>query len=255
MNLRLAACVLAFGLLASACTTDGPPVQRQNSKHAAAEANLQLGVAYMQQGNFVVAKDKLERAAKQKPDDPKIHMALGMLNERIANPKQADSHYATAVRLAPDDPEVQNNYAVYLCQSGRTDEGVKRFEQAAKNPMYRTPEAAYGNAGVCQRAAKRYEDASRNFARALQIRPNYMEAAFQLADMRLEQGEFQQAINIVDRYTETLRPTPDMLYLGVRIARASGDSAAEARYSRRLRTDFPNSEQTRSLQSSARNPG
>lgn len=251
---RIAAALLA--LLASGCAADGPPVQRVNAKHSAAQANLQLGVAYMQQGNLPVAKEKLERAVKQNPGDPQIHMALAMLSERIAEPKKADDYYASALRLAPNDPEVQNNYAVYLCRSGRTEDGVKRFEQASKNPLYRTPEAAFSNAGVCQRAAKQYEDAARNFARALQLRPNYLEAAFQLADMRLEQGELQQAKNIVDRYTEALRPTPDMLMLGVRIARASGDRVSEERYSRRLRTDFPNSEQTRSLQlPSARNPG
>ena len=37
---------------------------------AAASANLQLGSAYLQQGNLPVAKDKLERAVKQAPRDP-----------------------------------------------------------------------------------------------------------------------------------------------------------------------------------------
>jgi len=52
---------------------------------------------------------------------------------------------------------VVNNYAVYLCQNGRTDEGVRRFEEAAHNALYRTPEAAYTNAGCvfARREARR----------------------------------------------------------------------------------------------------
>src|SRR5207302_1759161 len=91
------------------------------------------------------------------------------------------------------DPEVVNNYAVYLCQNGRIDDGVRHFEEAAHNALYRTPEAAYTNAGVCLRAAKRDEEARADFGRALQIRPSFAEAAFQLTDLEFQHGELAPA--------------------------------------------------------------
>ena len=44
----------------------------------AAEANLNLGVAYFRAGNLQLAKDKLERARDQDPRNATVHGALGL---------------------------------------------------------------------------------------------------------------------------------------------------------------------------------
>jgi len=255
MALRATAAVAALlaTLLLAGCTTthSGP----KTSDTSAAEYNVQLGYAYLRQGNLPVAKEKLERALEQDPSNPAVHSALGLLYGQLGDAKAADRHYLTALRLAPKDPEIENNYAIYLCRNGRVDEGVKRFEQAARNPLYRTPEAAYTNAGVCQRDAGLNAEAEANFRRALQLRPNYAEAAFQLGDLRLKQGATDAARTDLDLYLGSFRATPELLLLRVRIARASGDRVAEEKYSRMLRMDFPESEQTRALGNLPRNPG
>ena len=50
-------------------------------------------------------------------------------------------------------------------------------------------------------------------------------------------------------------PTPDLLLLGVRIARAMGDRVTAEHYARSLRMDFPSSEQARTLAELNHNPG
>ena len=148
---RLAAGALTL-LLAACATTERPSKARD-----AAAYNVQLGIAYLHQGDVALAKDKLDRALAEDPSSADVHSARAMLFERMHNPATADAEFRTSLRLAPHDPQVVNNYAVYLCQNGRTEEGVRRFEEAAHNALYRTPEAAYTNAGVCLRAAKRDE--------------------------------------------------------------------------------------------------
>jgi type IV pilus assembly protein PilF len=238
-------------LLLAACG-GGNMAQRPEPTQAesAASYNLQLGVAYMQQGNLALAREKLDRARDQNPRDPRVHSALALLEERLGKPAEADRHYRAARRLAPADPDIGNNYAVYLCRSGRVDDGVRGFTEVARNPLYRTPEAAYTNAGVCLRGAGRMEEASMQFARALALRPGHAEAAFQLGDLDLERGMLVEGRAIVDRFLETQRPTADLLLLGVRIARAQGDRLAEERFARRLRVEFPDAPQTRSLATS-----
>jgi len=243
---------LAALLLAGCTTTQSGPATSDSS---AAEYNVQLGYAYLRQGNLSVAKEKLERAAEQDPRSPAVHSALGLLYERLGDTRAADRHYSTALRLAPRDPEIENNYAIYLCRNERVAEGVKRFEHAARNPLYRTPEAAYTNAGVCQRGAGLNAEAEANFRRALQLRPNYAEAAYQLGDLRLQKGETDAARTDLDIYLSSFRATPELLLLRVRIARATGDRVAEEKFSRMLRMDFPDSEQTRALGTLTRNPG
>jgi type IV pilus assembly protein PilF len=132
---------------------------------------------------------------------------------------------------------------------------VKRFLEAARNPLYRTPELAWTNAGVCLRRAKRLDEANSSFQRALQIRPNLAEAQYQWADLALERGQLQQAREQIDKYLSSFDATADLLVVGVRVSRAQGDRVAEEKYTRRLRVEFPGSAQLKSLSVPSRNPG
>ena len=124
MNTRWIA-ILAASLLAGCVSSDGTKaLKREDPKETAAKTNIQLGIAYLQQGNFSVAREKLERSLKQNPKDPDVHTSLGLLYDRTGEPKLADKHYQEALRLAPTNPEISNNYAIYLCKRGRVDEGV-----------------------------------------------------------------------------------------------------------------------------------
>jgi type IV pilus assembly protein PilF len=231
----------------------------QTNAEKAGEINKQLGTEYLKKGNLALAKEKLERAEKYNPRDPEVHSVLAVLYERLGVPKEVDAHFREAIRLAPKDPQISNNYAVYLCRNGRPDEGVKRFLESAQNPLYRTPEIAYTNAGVCMRSAKRYDDAAASFTRALQIRANNAEAVYQAADLELERGDLGKARSLIDKYLGVYDATPDLLLIGVRTTHAQGDRVAEEKFTRRLRVEFPNSQQFRQLTESAaatpRNPG
>jgi type IV pilus assembly protein PilF len=246
-------------LLLSACASS-LNAQRNAEKKAAqnrdaAAYNVQLGIAYMNQGDLARAKEKLDRAVGQDPDNADVRSARAMLFQRMGESAKADAEFRTALRLAPQDPKVVNNYAVYLCQNGRTDEGVKRFLEAARNPLYPTPDVAYTNAGVCLRTAKRDDEARTDFIRALQLKPNSAEAAFQFADLQFQRGELSSARTLIDGFMTTYAATPDLLLLGARVARKQGDRAAAQRYARRLQLDFPDTDQARALAALEHNPG
>lgn len=238
-----------LGLVACAATT-----QKANRTHEAAADNVQLGLRYMEQGDLQLAKMKLDMALKQDPGSADVHSARGTLFARLGEPAKADEEFRTALRDAPHDPDVQNNYGAYLCENGHTDQGVKRFLEAAHNALYRTPQAAYVNAGVCLRSAKRYDEAITNFKQALGLQPNYGEAAFQLAALEFERGDLSAARARIDTFVGTYDATPDLLLLGVRVTRAQHDPVAAQRYARRLQLDFPGSQQARAL-ASLNNPG
>ena len=241
----IAACVLA-----GCVTSDGDgnkPLKQEDPEVTASKYNIQLGTAYLQQGNFALAKEKLERALKQNPKDPDVHTSLGLLYDRVGEPKLADKHFREALRLAPEKPDLSNNYAVYLCKNGRVDEGVGRFMTVAGNRYYRTPEVALTNAGVCLRTAKRLDEAEQKFVGAIKARPNYSEATVQLAGLHLERQELVEARKVVDTYLNAFKPNADVLLAAVNVARAAKDKMSEEKYSRTLRLEFPDSPQTRSL--------
>lgn len=251
MRPLLAAAV--FAALLAGCKSPNPP--RPTKAQDAAIYNTQLGVQYMNQGDLALAKEKLDRAVQQDPDSSSVHSARAMLYVRMREPEKADAEYHAALRLAPDDPTTINSYAVWLCQQGRTDDGVKHFNQAAQNALYKTPEVAYTNAGVCLRAAKRDEEARTSFGKALQLRPAYAEAVYQLANLQFDHKELGAARTQIDGYLGAYAETADLLLLGVRVARAQKDPIAAQRYARKLQMSFPGTDQAKALASLDHNPG
>lgn len=218
----------------------------------AAEANLNLGVAYYRADNLVLAKDKLERAREQNPRSAQVRGALALLYARLGDHARAESEFTAAARLAPSDPEQLNNYAVYLCGRGNVDAGVQLLTKAAVNPLYSTPWVAWTNAGVCLRAAQRDGEAVVQFEKALKAQPGYAEAAFQYADLDLERGQSALALQRVEGWlAANPRATPELLFTGWRAARAAEEPLSAMSLARRLQKDFPSSSQTLALASGA----
>jgi type IV pilus assembly protein PilF len=242
--------VLLAGILAGCANQQA--VQR---RHDAAAYNTELGVAYMQRGQLAVAQNRLDLALKENRDDPDVHAARALLFGRLREPKQADREFREALRLAPKNPDFQNDYAVYLCSVGRVDEGVRTFIVAAQNPLYVTPAVAYENAGVCLRSAHRDTEAAQMFKNALVVQPNFPQAAWELADLDYSHGQFAQARQEIDAFLASNQETPDLLLLAVKVTRAEKDPLDAELYARRLQLDFPNSAQARALADLGRNPG
>lgn len=236
---------LSVILLAACVAADGrKPLKQEDPKITAAKANVQLGMAYLQQGNYSLAKEKLDRSLKQNPKDPDVHTTLGLLYDRTGEAKLADKHFREALRLAPDKPDLINNYAIYLCKNGRVEEGVEKFTSVAANKYYRTPEVALTNAGVCLRGAKRYDEAEKRFLGAIKARPNYSEPTVQLAGLYVEDERAVDARRLVDTYLNAFKPNADVLCSAVTVTRLQKDKVAEEKYSRTLRLEFPDAART-----------
>jgi type IV pilus assembly protein PilF len=208
-------------------------------------------MAYMQAGNLARAKEKLDRAMQEDPSNPNLHSVYAHFYERINDQKKAESEYREAMRLAPNDPGQLNFYAVYLCNQHRVDEGVTKMLQVANNPLYRTPEAAYTNIGVCLLTVHRDEEAESAFRRALNARPDFAEAAYQMAELELVHGRALEARTGVQKFIAQYNPTPELLVVGIRAARAIDDARTAAQFVKILRADFPNSDEARSLSADA----
>ena len=238
-------------LLSAGCASP----QQVRDQHDAAIFNTELGIAYLRRGELAVAKRKLDRALSENPDDPNVHSARALLFERLGESARADREYREALSLAPHNPDYENDYAVYLCNVGRTNEGVKYFISAARNPLYLTPADAYNNAGVCLRVAHKYRRAARMFRAALAVSPDFEQAAWQLADLQYKRGHYKQAYALIKQFLANNSETPDLLLLAVKIARAEGNALDAELYARRLQLDFPDSAEAHALAALGHKPG
>ncbi len=241
--MRRIAALLACGLLTASAglhAADGENLTRKQREEAAL-ANTQLGLAYMREGDLATAQAKIERALAQDPDTASTQMAAGFLYDRLGEDAKAERAFERAMKLGKGDPVVMNNYAAFLCRKGDKKQGEAYFLQAAKNPLYRTPEIAYANAGRCARADGRPKDAEKYFRDALNLKADQLDALFQMADLCHELGNDLQARAFLERYAAAAPVSAASLWLAYRIERSLGDYQQARLSADRLKRDFATS--------------
>jgi len=217
------------------------------SKRKLAETQVQLGIGYMQQGKMEVARDKLLQAIETDSKYAVAHNAIAILYTQLGQTEQADSHYSKAVSLDPKDANAQNNYGAFLCDQQRYAEAYKHFEAAVKNPLYRTPERAYENAGLCALREPNLDYAEQSLRKALHIQPRLVMSLVNMADVLYQKASYLPARAYIQRYEEVARHSPQSLWLAIQIEQALEDNSRAQQYQQQLREQFPDSEQVQQL--------
>ena len=234
---------LGAALFITVLATGWAPVASAGSareqRDQAAEINTELALAYMREGDLASAREKIEKALQQNSRTAKTQMAAGFIYDRLHDKRKASNHYEQAVRLGKDDPDVLNNAAVYFCRTGEYKRGEQYLLEAAASPLYRTPAAAYVNAGRCARSDGRVKEAEQHFRKALALNPKQPDALLQMAELAQSGGNGLQARAFLERYTAVGPPTASSLWLGRSIELALGDAEQAQRYALRIKNEFP----------------
>ena len=234
--------LVALLAIVGGCVTVGDDVQRsEGSLEEAAEINYQLGSQYLRQGDLKLARERLERSIEQNPDMPGAHIALALVYEQTGDPERANGEYRRALRVAPKDANALNSYAVFLCKSGRYDEGQRYFQRSAETPTNLAPEVAYTNAGVCALEVPDTASAEVHFRNALKRNAVFGDALLQLSALSLARDDSFRARAFVERFEAAHDMTAEALLLAVRIEKAAADRTAMLRYAKRLKREFPDS--------------
>jgi type IV pilus assembly protein PilF len=204
--------LLFLSLLVTACVSNSPELGVQD-KESAAAYNLQLGIDYFSQGNLTQAKEKLDRSLVQNPKNAQAHAAAGLLYERLNELDKADQYYSRAVDLDSSNGNLVNMYGVFLCRRGEWARGEKLALQAANNQLYKMPEMAYYNAGICAQDAGKLPLAEQHYRRALEVNPKFSSALLQLAELKLTSNDVMSARGFLDRFHSAVQATAESLWL------------------------------------------
>jgi len=248
-NMALVSLVGLFVVLPAMAAQDS-----QMDRRKAAEANAQLAIAYMSQGDMTTARDKIEKALEQDSHTATTQLAAGFVYDRLGEDKKAQEHFEEALKLSRDDPSVQNSYASFLCLKGDSKKGEELLVQAAKNPLNRAPAVAYANAGRCARSAGRLPEAETYFRQALSYNADQPDVLFQMAQIQFELGDNLQARAFLERYASNAPISAASLWLGYRIESALGETQQATMYADRIRKDFPMSSEMSALREAERAP-
>jgi type IV pilus assembly protein PilF len=236
-------------LLLTGCTLPG--VREGNSTDLGAtraerpgDVYAQMGQAYMDEGQRGVALRKLKYGLQVDPDNARIHAVLGMLYQRLGESEPAQTHFARASELEPQNPYFRNAWGGFLCQQGELQEADRQFRLALQNPLYDRPWQASTNAGLCALRAGDTARAEEYLRRALSTHPGIPQALAQMARIELERGDLQAAHGYLERYAQVAPHTADTLLLGARIGHARARPDDLDHFRQALETRFPDAPET-----------
>lgn len=242
---------MATLLICAGCvsTTTGPPKPKGDDRDAA-DLNYQLGARYYHNGDYDLARDRLLLALELDPKSGISWSTLGLTYEALGNVRLAEEAYDKAVKAAPRDFQIQDNYAVFLCRQGRHNDARKYFDRALSAPTNDYAERTYTNAGVCMMQKPDYDQAEIYLREALERRPNHAEALLQMSVLFFERSDYLRARAFLQRYMSSNVATAPVLYHGIQIEEKLGDDTARRDYTMQLLKNFPDSAEARSIRQS-----
>jgi type IV pilus assembly protein PilF len=212
-----------------------------------ARVHTELASAYFERGSMGVALEELRIAIAADPNYAPAYGVLGLVHMDLRENAVAQQHFERGLRLAPNDPDINNNYGWFLCQTGREEQSIAYFLAALKNPLYNTPARSYVNAGLCAIRKNNERDAFDYFQRALRSEPDNLQALLNLASIQYKRGQLESARGFIGRFNKLVEPTAESLWLALRIERKLGDKSAENTLATQLRRRFSGSEEYRDM--------
>lgn len=204
------------------------------------EAHYILGVSYLRENNPTLALKEFRLAAQSKPESAHIQAALAQAYHLKKALPEAEEHYLKALKLDPDNAQVQNNLAALYLDMERWNDAIRYFRKASSDLTFTSAEVALTGLGyaylqkgeylaavtACKEALAhnlRYPPAHLRlgeayyaldktglaieaYRQALSLAPGYSAAHYKLALAYMKGGETEKA---VASFREVIRLSPD----------------------------------------------
>jgi len=227
---------LLMGCLALSLVACGTNPSRDDEGRNPAHINAELGLSYMQSGNYDLAMIKLKKALAEEPYLPEAHHYLAELYRRTGNEEGAMESYRQALRFAPKDPQVRGNYALYRCELGDYALAEEAFEETIELYRDRRRFGVHEQAAACALKAQNNALAERHLRAALSGSPKSAFALFHMASLMYEDGEFLKARAFMQRLDLVHQGSVESLELGRDIEQALHNPEGAEAYRKRIAT-------------------
>ncbi|WP_342118107.1 type IV pilus biogenesis/stability protein PilW [Pseudoduganella sp. OTU4001] len=237
---------VALASILAGCATGQAPGGMEDLKTASdmtaaqkrAEIRLQLAAGYFEQGNYPVALDEVKKAIAADPQGVSGYSLRAIIYMRMNEKALANDSFLQALKLAPNDPDLNNNYGSFLCQNERIKESFKHFDAALGNRNYQSPAGAANNAGSCALKIKDYGLAEKYLLRALELAPDVPETNVGLARVYYAQRNYPRASMFIARLGRVAKLDnlpAEVLWLAIKVQHKMGDQGSEQGFATQLR--------------------
>ncbi|MET3116245.1 type IV pilus assembly protein PilF [Undibacterium sp. GrIS 1.8] len=240
-----------LALMLSACASKKPegfkPENNQPTESVdlqkRASIRMELAIGYYQQGQYKVALDEIRQALIMSPDLVDAYSVRALVYMDMGEKSLAEENFQRALKLAPNNSDIANNYGWFLCQNGHEKQGMTYFDKVLKDPTYTTPIKVLHNAGVCSLRLKDTVKAENYFMQGFRIDPGSPTINANLAKIYLDRTEYEKAKFYINRVLKEDIFAADVLWLAIKIENKLGDQSAVAGLGTQLRRRYPNSKE------------
>jgi tetratricopeptide (TPR) repeat protein len=156
-------------------------------KHVKAHNNMAL--ASIDLGELELAESHYRESLAIEPQ-PAIYNDLGFVLESQGMPEDAAEMYRKSLALDPESPSAHYNLAAFLARSGEYAAAERHFRAALE---VKPSAPTYTGLAVVLYHQGRVDDAIASLNQAIETDPEYPAAYDQLAAIRVQQGEFEEA--------------------------------------------------------------
>ncbi len=250
---------LATSLVACTTTADKSVVttkkvskSKANLKEAS-DLNTQLAVGYIQRKQYKPARDKLEKAIEQDPENTAAYKTMAYLYDLLGQKDKAEEKYQEALDLLPNDPDLLNYYGTFLCNNDRIDEAQENFAVAYNDPFYENIYLAQSNAGSCYVKQGKYKKAEPLLRKSLRAHPELAGSLISMAEVGIKTERYLMARAYIQRYHLVKSPSAESLWLQIQAEKALGAKDHYIKYAKQLISNFPDSDQAGWVEAEARN--
>jgi type IV pilus assembly protein PilF len=244
----LALVVLPLG----ACVTETESVFTEKAApKEAMEQRVTLARQYIGQRNWEAAERNLRMALELDDKNAGAYEAFALLYQSTGEIELAEDNFKRAIKLQPDFSRARNNYAAFLYGQQRYAEAEAQLRKVVLDPLYNARPQAFLNLGLCRLQLDDAAGAEEAFKRTINMQPNSTIALLELAQLRLDAQDTRGANVYYDEYRKRVgQQSAKGLWLGVRLARATGNVDAESSYALVLRNLYPESPEYKAHQQS-----
>ncbi len=228
--MRIVKALFWIALLPACTSVYQPETKITKDPVTMAEARIKLGVGYLQQQQFIKARQNFEKALLHAPHYYRSQLSMAYYYEKVGDNSKAASHYHKALRDNPRNGNVMNNYGTFLCKQGDYDKADQLFARAINQPYYYLVSASYENAGFCALKNKQLEKAHQYFEKAVAHQPLRPKSTLQLAAIEVQQEHFTQARVRLLKFHQRYGYTYSSLKIAAELENKAGNQSLEKKY-------------------------
>jgi len=166
----------------------------QTAGRKKAEALRELGSAMAADGNLRGALGKLLEAVKLDPDNPEVNHQLALVLRDVGQYDLSLKYFQRTLTLDPKLTEARNNLGTLYLLTEKWDPAIACFKEAVGDMLYKTPQYAYNNMGYAYYMKGDYDRAIASYQQALRSSRSYTVAYVNLGQAYEAKGELEAAV-------------------------------------------------------------